>query len=168
MSETRIPISFLRMYFPRNWEFGSALSKLRNWGAGIHSPPPVRPLSRPTGAARVKTKIAVFIRHNLRIHFHATVTRDLEYRIVIIRWTGQPETGFHRRGEKFVSSETSRPDTIQSFIEWVPVKPLRRKSDHSSPCSDKVKNEWTCTSFSTVETSRRAQDKLCMILTINK
>jgi hypothetical protein len=24
----------LRMYFPRNWEFGSALSKLRNFGEG--------------------------------------------------------------------------------------------------------------------------------------
>jgi hypothetical protein len=31
MSETRILIRLLRMYFPRNWEFGSALSKLRNF-----------------------------------------------------------------------------------------------------------------------------------------
>jgi hypothetical protein len=28
MSETRILIRLLRMNFPRNWEFGSALSKL--------------------------------------------------------------------------------------------------------------------------------------------
>jgi hypothetical protein len=34
MSETRILIRSLRMYFPRNWEFGSALSKLRNFGKG--------------------------------------------------------------------------------------------------------------------------------------
>jgi hypothetical protein len=34
MSETRILIRLLRMYFPRNWEFGSALSKLRNFGGG--------------------------------------------------------------------------------------------------------------------------------------
>jgi hypothetical protein len=34
MSETRILISLLWMYFTRNWEFGSALSKLRNFGGG--------------------------------------------------------------------------------------------------------------------------------------
>jgi hypothetical protein len=31
-SEIRILIRLLRMYFPRNWKFGSALSKLRNVG----------------------------------------------------------------------------------------------------------------------------------------
>jgi hypothetical protein len=39
MSETRTLIRLLRMYFPRNWEFGSALSKLRNFG-GFDPPPP--------------------------------------------------------------------------------------------------------------------------------
>jgi hypothetical protein len=39
MSETRILISLLQMYFPRNWEFGSALSKLRNLGGGSTPPP---------------------------------------------------------------------------------------------------------------------------------
>jgi hypothetical protein len=34
MNETRILIRLLRMYFPRNWEFGSALSKLRKYGGG--------------------------------------------------------------------------------------------------------------------------------------
>jgi hypothetical protein len=34
MSETCILIGLLRMYFPQNWEFGSALSKLRNFGCG--------------------------------------------------------------------------------------------------------------------------------------
>jgi hypothetical protein len=34
MSEPRILIRLLHMYFPRNWEFGSALSKLQNWGGG--------------------------------------------------------------------------------------------------------------------------------------
>jgi hypothetical protein len=38
MSETRIFITLLRMYFLRNWEFGSALSKLRNFG-GVNTPP---------------------------------------------------------------------------------------------------------------------------------
>jgi hypothetical protein len=33
-SETRIFIRLLRMYFPRNWEFSSALSKLWNWRGG--------------------------------------------------------------------------------------------------------------------------------------
>jgi hypothetical protein len=34
MSVNRILIRLLGMYFPRNWEFGSALSKLRNFGGG--------------------------------------------------------------------------------------------------------------------------------------
>jgi hypothetical protein len=43
MSETRILIRLLRMKFPRNWEFGSALSKLRNFGGvGPPKPPSVR------------------------------------------------------------------------------------------------------------------------------
>jgi hypothetical protein len=32
ISKTRILIRLLWLYFPRNWEFGSALSKLRNFG----------------------------------------------------------------------------------------------------------------------------------------
>jgi hypothetical protein len=35
MSETRILITLLRLYFPWNWEFGSDLSKLRNFGGGV-------------------------------------------------------------------------------------------------------------------------------------
>jgi hypothetical protein len=43
MSETRILIRLLRMYFPRNWEFGSALSKRRNFeGGGVDPPNPPR------------------------------------------------------------------------------------------------------------------------------
>jgi hypothetical protein len=40
MSKTRILIRLLRMYFPRNWEFGSALSKRRifGWGLKLHPP----------------------------------------------------------------------------------------------------------------------------------
>jgi hypothetical protein len=30
--ETRILITFLCMYIPRNWEFGSSLAKLREFG----------------------------------------------------------------------------------------------------------------------------------------
>jgi hypothetical protein len=39
MSETRILIKLLRMCYPLNWEFGSALSKLRNVGVGGFEPP---------------------------------------------------------------------------------------------------------------------------------
>jgi hypothetical protein len=35
MNETRILITLLWMYIPRNWEFGSALSKLRNFGTPL-------------------------------------------------------------------------------------------------------------------------------------
>jgi hypothetical protein len=52
MNETRILITLLRMYVPRNWEFGLALSKLRNffvffWGGegGFEHPP--TPLGTP-------------------------------------------------------------------------------------------------------------------------
>jgi hypothetical protein len=34
MSEPRILIRLLRIYFPRNWEFGLALLNLRNFGRG--------------------------------------------------------------------------------------------------------------------------------------
>jgi hypothetical protein len=42
MSETRILISLLWMYFPRNCKFGSALSKLRNFEGGLNPPQPPR------------------------------------------------------------------------------------------------------------------------------
>jgi hypothetical protein len=41
MNETRILITLLRMYIARNWEFGSALSKLRNLGAFESQNPPL-------------------------------------------------------------------------------------------------------------------------------
>jgi hypothetical protein len=41
MNETHILSRLLRMYIPWNWEFGSALSKLRNFeGWGVEPPPP--------------------------------------------------------------------------------------------------------------------------------
>ena len=43
MSESRILVRLLRMYFPRNWEFGSALSKLRNFGGGGFEHPKLPP-----------------------------------------------------------------------------------------------------------------------------
>jgi hypothetical protein len=39
MSESRILVRLLWMYFPRNWEFGSALSKLWNFGGFKHPNP---------------------------------------------------------------------------------------------------------------------------------
>ena len=42
ISESCILVRLLRMYFPRNWEFGSDLSKLRNFGGGLNTPTPPR------------------------------------------------------------------------------------------------------------------------------
>jgi hypothetical protein len=42
MNETHILIRLLRMYIPRNWEFGPALEKLWNfWGGAVEPPPPI-------------------------------------------------------------------------------------------------------------------------------
>jgi hypothetical protein len=38
MNETGILIRLLQMYIPQNWEFGSALSKLRKSGGGVKPP----------------------------------------------------------------------------------------------------------------------------------
>jgi hypothetical protein len=46
MGETRITIRLLRMCFPRNWEFGSALSYLQNFGVGEFEPPTPLPPPR--------------------------------------------------------------------------------------------------------------------------
>jgi hypothetical protein len=43
MNETRILITLLQMYIPRNWEFGSALAKLQNFGE-VFNPPFSTPL----------------------------------------------------------------------------------------------------------------------------
>jgi hypothetical protein len=44
MSETRILIRLLWTYFPQNWQFGSALSKLLNFVLGGFESPPSTPL----------------------------------------------------------------------------------------------------------------------------
>jgi hypothetical protein len=43
VNETHILTRLLPMYFPRNWEFDSALSKLLNFGGGggVPKPPPL-------------------------------------------------------------------------------------------------------------------------------
>jgi hypothetical protein len=46
MSETRILIRLLQMYFPRNWEFCSALSKVGISGLGGGFEPPNLPRFR--------------------------------------------------------------------------------------------------------------------------
>jgi hypothetical protein len=58
MSETRIPVRLLWMYFPRNWEFGSALSKLQNFG-GVWTPPP--PLDTPLESLTVHIVCDTFL-----------------------------------------------------------------------------------------------------------
>jgi hypothetical protein len=54
MSETRILIRLLWVYFPRNWEFSSVFSKLRNFGVlnPPNSPPSVRLLFLPCSMRR--------------------------------------------------------------------------------------------------------------------
>ena len=47
MSESLILVRLLRMYFPRNWEFSSALSKLRNFGGVVVWTPQTPPLGTP-------------------------------------------------------------------------------------------------------------------------
>jgi hypothetical protein len=39
INETHILIRLLRMFIPRNWKFGSALAKLRNFGGWGFKPP---------------------------------------------------------------------------------------------------------------------------------
>jgi hypothetical protein len=50
MSETRILIRLLRMYFPRDWEFDSAFSKFRNF-VERRVEPPQTPLGTPLWVA---------------------------------------------------------------------------------------------------------------------
>jgi hypothetical protein len=40
MNKTHILIRLLQMYIPRNWEFGSDVAKLRNFGGEFKHPPP--------------------------------------------------------------------------------------------------------------------------------
>jgi hypothetical protein len=47
VSETRILVRLLRKNFPQNREFGSALSKLRNFGGGGGLNPPTPALGTP-------------------------------------------------------------------------------------------------------------------------
>jgi hypothetical protein len=49
MNETYNLIRLLQMYIPQNWEFGSALAKLRNFGGGGG----VEPLKPPVGTPLV-------------------------------------------------------------------------------------------------------------------
>jgi hypothetical protein len=49
MNETHILIRLLQMYIPRNWEFGSALAKLRNFVGGFEPPPTSRPFGLDVG-----------------------------------------------------------------------------------------------------------------------
>ena len=56
MSESHILVRLLRIQFPRNWEFGSALSKLRNFG-GFEPPPLGTPLPESQRASSCVIKL---------------------------------------------------------------------------------------------------------------
>jgi hypothetical protein len=69
------------------------------------------------------------------------------------------------RGKKFVSSETSRPETIEPPIYRVRgLKSPGRESDYPYPCIGKVNNEWNFTSSPTAKSSWRAQEELSIYL----
>jgi hypothetical protein len=55
MSETRIVIRLLRVYIPRNLEFGSALAKIRNFGGGGVEPLNPLPFGTPLSRTQVQT-----------------------------------------------------------------------------------------------------------------
>jgi hypothetical protein len=64
MSEPRILIRLLWMYFAWNWEFGSTLSKLRNFGGGRSNPLNPHPLYVTVRFRHpVRTKKTDYIRH---------------------------------------------------------------------------------------------------------
>jgi hypothetical protein len=77
MSESRILVRLLRMFFPRNYEFGSALSKLRNFpgrggrGGFEHSNPP---------PPRYATALMYTVRHvdKYKITFKIVINRTNE------------------------------------------------------------------------------------------
>jgi hypothetical protein len=76
MSEIRILIRLLRVYFPRNWEFGSALSKLRNFGGRGFEPP--------NGPLSVRHWPQIYLiscteRINDVCHTRATLSQEKEY-----------------------------------------------------------------------------------------
>jgi hypothetical protein len=60
------------MYFPRNWEFGSALSKLRNFGGGggFGTPP-----NHPNGKPLTELKRVFRVSHRLLSATFLTVRR---------------------------------------------------------------------------------------------
>jgi hypothetical protein len=71
MNEPHILIRLLRMYIPRNWEFGSALVKLRKFGGGGGVEPPLgTPLLRQAFACRHKLSIVfVYVRTKTSLKF---------------------------------------------------------------------------------------------------
>jgi hypothetical protein len=73
MSETRILIRLLRMYFPENWEFCSALSKLRNFGGGGGGEP-TNPLSVRHWIMQNKALLDNKIRRKIGVQLNAKVS----------------------------------------------------------------------------------------------
>jgi hypothetical protein len=82
MSKIRILIRLLRMYFPRNWEFVSAPSKLRNFGeaSGLNTsppPPPVRQQDPITNWSRAHLLRLVHISSSLCSRFLSSSVDNL-------------------------------------------------------------------------------------------
>jgi hypothetical protein len=71
MSKTIFINSLLRMYFPRNWKFGSALSKLRNLGKGEDETRQIKLI--------VKPLVVNILTNNLSIRNYYTKTTILYF-----------------------------------------------------------------------------------------
>jgi hypothetical protein len=109
MSETRILIRLLRMYFPRNWEFGSALSKLWNFGGWGFEPPQTTPLGTPLAKCNCTEMYKVIlVTVNKWIHKHISGAAYVSYRSRVTAFLYHPyltELSF-LRGKNFAHIST--------------------------------------------------------------
>jgi hypothetical protein len=80
MNETHILNRLLRMYIPRNWEFGSALAKLRNFvgGGGIWAPP------NPPSVRHWHPHITLYMQTYLRLCAHLCLLFHTENKNIFI------------------------------------------------------------------------------------
>jgi hypothetical protein len=82
MNEAHILIRLLWMYIPRNWEFGSALAKLRNFEGGLNPSTP-SPLRYTTASFYQAVLSLISRKYDKRFsHWHQTAYRLTDTRLV--------------------------------------------------------------------------------------
>jgi hypothetical protein len=126
MSETHILIRLLRMYFPRNWEFGSALSKFRNFflGGRFWTPP-----NTPSQYATVS---------NQRHHVQWT-PRDNYHGFPRVLNPEDEALPFQIPAQSFDMSLTLMPDKVHSVVSGLP----NGRTGFDSPAQpDRLQNTW--------------------------